>query len=100
MIFDSSFLEKRVSVSTYFDVFSNLMIAKVLIAKAGETRGSRTALLSYPKLTGIVFLVVFTVLIDTLMPTCRGLQTSSTASCLHLIQGQIGINNGHGMKYH
>ena len=41
------FLEKRVSVSTYFDVFSNLILQwlqKYVIAKAGETRGSRTAL--------------------------------------------------------
>ena len=40
-------LEKRVSVSTYFDVFSNLILQwlqKYVIAKAGETRGSRTAL--------------------------------------------------------
>ena len=39
---------KRVSVSTYFDVFSNLILQwlhKYVIAKAGETRGSRTALL-------------------------------------------------------
>ena len=42
------FLEKRVSISTYFDVFSNLILQwlqKYVIAKAGETRGSRTALL-------------------------------------------------------
>ena len=35
------------SVSTYFDVFSNLILQwlqKYVIAKAGETRGSRTAL--------------------------------------------------------
>ena len=41
------FLEKRVSVSTYFDVVSNLILQwlqKYVIAKAGETRGSRTAL--------------------------------------------------------
>ena len=41
------FLEERVSVSTYFDVFSNLILQwlqKYVIAKAGETRGSRTAL--------------------------------------------------------
>ena len=40
-------LEKRVSVSTYFDVFSNLILQwlqKYVIAKAGETCGSRTAL--------------------------------------------------------
>ena len=39
------FLEKKVSVPTYFDVFSNLMLQwlqKYVIAKAGETRGSRT----------------------------------------------------------
>ena len=44
------FLEKRVSVSTYFDVFSNLILQwlqKYVIAKAGETRGSRTALYCY-----------------------------------------------------
>ena len=40
---------KRVSVSTYFNVFSNLILGlqwlqKYVIAKAGETRGSRTAL--------------------------------------------------------
>ena len=38
---------KKVSVSSYFDVFSNLILQwlqKYLIAKAGETRGSRTAL--------------------------------------------------------
>ena len=43
------FLEKRVSVSTYVDVFSNLILQwlqKYVIAKAGETRGSRTALLT------------------------------------------------------
>ena len=43
------FLEKRVSVSTYFHVFSNLILQwlqKYVIAKAGETRGSRTALLN------------------------------------------------------
>ena len=37
----------RVSVSTYFDVFSNLILQclqKYVIAKAGETRGSRTAM--------------------------------------------------------
>ena len=41
------FLEKRVSVSTYFDVLSNLILQwlqKYVIAKAGETRGSRTVL--------------------------------------------------------
>ena len=41
---------KRVSVSTYFDVFSNLILQwlqKYVIAKAGETRGSRTTLLSF-----------------------------------------------------
>ena len=42
------FLEKeRVSVSTYFDVFSNLILQwlqKYVIPKAGETRGLRTAL--------------------------------------------------------
>ena len=41
------FGNKRVSVSTYFDVFSNLILQwlqKHVIAKAGETRGSRTAL--------------------------------------------------------
>ena len=40
---------KRVSVSTYFDVFSNLILQwlqKYVIVKAGETRGSRTALSS------------------------------------------------------
>ena len=40
---------KRVSVSTYFDVFSNLILQwlqKYVIAKTGETRGSRTALSS------------------------------------------------------
>ena len=40
---------KWVSVSTYFDVFSNLILQwlqKYVIAKAGETRGSRTALLN------------------------------------------------------
>ena len=44
------FLEKRVSVSTYFDVFSNLILQwlqKYVIAKAGETCGSRTALSWY-----------------------------------------------------
>ena len=38
---------KRASVSTYFDVFSNLILQwlqKYVIAKAGETHGSRTAL--------------------------------------------------------
>ena len=38
---------KKVSVSTYFDVFSNLILQrlqKYVIAKAGETLGSRTAL--------------------------------------------------------
>ena len=38
---------KKVSVSTYFDIFSNLILQwlqKYVIAKAGETRGSRTAL--------------------------------------------------------
>ena len=38
-------------VSTYFDVFSNLILQwlqKYVIAKAGETRGSRTALLNKP----------------------------------------------------
>ena len=42
------FLAKRFSVSTYFDVFSNLILQrlqKYVIAKAGETRGSRTTLL-------------------------------------------------------
>ena len=41
---------KRVSVSTYFDVFSNLILQwlqKYVIAKAGETHGSRTALFCY-----------------------------------------------------
>ena len=50
MTFGSSFWKKRVSVSTYFDVFSNLILQwlqKYVIAKAGETRGSRTALLDY-----------------------------------------------------
>ena len=40
---------KRVSVSTYFDVFPNLILQwlqKYVITKAGETRGSRTALFS------------------------------------------------------
>ena len=39
---------KKVSVSTYFDVFSNLILQwlqKYVVAKTGETRGSRTALL-------------------------------------------------------
>ena len=39
---------KRISVSTHFDVFSNLILQwlqKYVIAKAGEIRGSRTALL-------------------------------------------------------
>ena len=43
---------KRVSVSTYFDVFSNLILQwlqKYVIGKAGETHGSRTALFVYPK---------------------------------------------------
>ena len=47
MTFGSSFWKKRVSVSTYFDVFSNRILQwlqKYVIAKAGETRGSRTAL--------------------------------------------------------
>ena len=38
---------KRISVSTYFDVFSNLILQwlqKYVLAKAVETRGSRTAL--------------------------------------------------------
>ena len=38
---------KRVSVSTYFNVFSNLILQwlhKYVIAKAGETRGLRTTL--------------------------------------------------------
>ena len=41
------FLEKRVSVSTYFDVLSNLILHRLQkygIAKSGETRGSRTTL--------------------------------------------------------
>ena len=41
------FGKKRVSVSTYCDVFSNLILQwlqKYVIAKAGETRGSRIAL--------------------------------------------------------
>ena len=41
---------KKVSISTYFDVFSNLILQwlhKYVIAKAGETRGSRTALLIF-----------------------------------------------------
>ena len=48
MTFGSSFWKKKVSVSTYFDAFSNLILQwlqKYVIAKAGETRGSRTALL-------------------------------------------------------
>ena len=48
MTFGSSFWKKESSVSTYFDVFSNLILQwlqKYVIAKAGETRGSRTALL-------------------------------------------------------
>ena len=46
MTFGSSF-EKKVTVSTYFDVFSNQILQrlqKYVIAKAGESRGSRTAL--------------------------------------------------------
>ena len=40
-------IEKRVTVSTYFDVFSNLILQwlqKYVIAKAGKTCGSRTTL--------------------------------------------------------
>ena len=51
MTFWFKFLQKRVSVSTYFDVFSNLILQwlqKYVIAKAGETRGSRTALFLQP----------------------------------------------------
>ena len=47
MTFGSSFRKKRVNVSTYFDVFSNLILQwlqKYVIAKAGETRGLRTTL--------------------------------------------------------
>ena len=47
MTVGSSFLKKGVTVSIYLDVFSNLILQwlqKYVIAKAGETRGSRTVL--------------------------------------------------------
>ena len=56
---------KRVSVSTYFDVFSNLILQwlqKYVIAKAGETRGSRTAL--FCSLCWILLQILFVVFSD------------------------------------
>ena len=44
------FLEKRVSIFTYFDVFSSLILQwlqKYVIAKAGETCGSRATLFTW-----------------------------------------------------
>ena len=93
------FLEKKISVSTYFDVFSNVILQwlqKYVLAKAGETRGLRTALLSRTEWFGRFLFCFFYSNLG--LPSAKSLQNGSLS--FSLSRRKIKLVTSHKMASH